>query len=81
MAELKTKQIREHLRHHERTTNCIRKSPPIAPRCTIIRRRNAMRQLENTAAIRAARKQIARALTILQRAGTGCREEKRSSYV
>ncbi|HZT43494.1 MAG TPA: 50S ribosomal protein L29 [Chthonomonadaceae bacterium] len=30
------------------------------------RRRNAMKQLDNTAAIRAARKQIARALTILR---------------
>ena len=30
------------------------------------RRRNAMRQLDNTAAIRAARKQIARAYTILR---------------
>jgi large subunit ribosomal protein L29 len=30
------------------------------------RRRNAMRQLNNTAAIRAARKQVARALTILR---------------
>jgi large subunit ribosomal protein L29 len=65
MAELKTKQIREHLRnmsddelHKEIAAN----------RAALYdyRRRNAMRQLENTAAIRAARKQIARALTILK---------------
>lgn len=36
------------------------------------RKRNAMRQLDNTAAIREARKQIARALTILsQRENAG----------
>jgi large subunit ribosomal protein L29 len=42
-----------------------------------LRRRNAMRQLDNTAAIRTARKQIARALTILrERELTAQREAK-----
>jgi len=65
MAELKIKQVREHLRlmsdeelHQEIAAN----------RAALFdyRRRNAMRQLENTSAIRNARKQIARALTILR---------------
>ena len=65
MAELKIREVREQLRqmsdeqlHQEVAAN----------RAALFdyRRRNAMRQLQNTAAIRDARKQIARALTILR---------------
>lgn len=65
MAELKLSQIRTQLR--EMSENELQEE--IAKqRASLydLRRRNAMRQLDNTAAIRAARKQIARALTILR---------------
>lgn len=39
------------------------------------RRRNSMRQLDNTAAIRTARKQIARALTVLRERELAAGEE------
>lgn len=73
MAELKKKEIREKLRtltddelHQEIT----------AQNASLyeLRRRNLMRQLDNTTAIRDARKQIARVLTILRErelAGSG----------
>ncbi len=65
MAELKIKQVREQLR--QMTDDELRQEVA-ANRAALYdyRRRNAMRQLENTAAIRVARKQIARALTILR---------------
>ena len=65
MAELKIKQVREHLR--QMSDDELRQEIA-ANRAALYdyRRRNAMRQLENTAAIRTARKQIARALTILR---------------
>ena len=65
MGELKTTQIRAQLR--ELSEEDLRKQ--IAANREALyhyRRRNAMRTLENTAAIRAARKQIARVLTILK---------------
>jgi large subunit ribosomal protein L29 len=65
MAELKLKQIREQLR--EMSDDELRRE--IAKQRASLfdfRRRHAMRQVDNTAAIRAARKQIARALTILR---------------
>jgi large subunit ribosomal protein L29 len=65
MAELKLKQIREHLR--EMSDDELRREIT-KQRASLFdfRRRHAMRQVDNTAAIRAARKQIARALTILR---------------
>jgi large subunit ribosomal protein L29 len=65
MAELKLREIREQLR--EMTDDQLRQEVA-ANRAALYdyRRRNAMRQLENTAVIRDARKQIARALTILR---------------
>ncbi len=65
MAELKKKEIRERLRNltddelHQEIT---------AQNASLyeLRRRNLMRQLDNTTAIRDARKQIARVLTILR---------------
>lgn len=65
MAELKIKQVRENLRQ---MSDEDLKKEVAAQRASLYdyRRRNAMRQLENTAAIRTARKQIARALTILK---------------
>ena len=65
MAEVKLKEIRQQLRemteadlHHEIAAN----------RAALydFRRQNSMRQLKDTAAIRRARRQIARALTILR---------------
>jgi large subunit ribosomal protein L29 len=65
MAEVKIKEVREQLRqmteaelHHEIAAN----------RALLYdyRRMNAMRQLNDTSAIRKARRQIARALTILR---------------
>jgi large subunit ribosomal protein L29 len=65
MAELKLREVREQLR--EMTDDQLRQEVA-ANRAALYdyRRRNAMRQLENTCAIRDARKQIARALTILR---------------
>jgi large subunit ribosomal protein L29 len=65
MAELKLKEIREQLR--QMSDEELRQEIA-ANRAALFnyRRRNAMRQLENTAAIRVARRQIARALTILR---------------
>jgi len=65
MAELKQSQIRQQLR--EMSDDELRQE--IAAQREALyhfRRRHAMRQLDNTAAIRAARKQIARALTFLR---------------
>ncbi len=65
MAELKIKQVREHLRQ----MSVDELHQEIAANKALLfdfRRRQAMRQLENTAAIRNARKQIARALTIIR---------------
>lgn len=65
MAELKQAQIRQQMK--EMSDEELR-GEVAAQRETLynFRRRHAMRQLDNTAAIRAARKQIARALTILR---------------
>ncbi len=65
MAEIKQKEIREQLRA---MTDADLHNEIAAQRRSLyeLRRKNAMRQLENTAAIRAARKQIARALTLLK---------------
>ena len=65
MAELKIKQVREHLR--QMSDDELRQEIA-ANKAQLFdfRRRQAMRQLENTAAIRNARKQIARALTIIR---------------
>lgn len=65
MAELKQAQIRQQLREMDDD----QLHGEIAAQREALynfRRRNAMKQLDNTAAIRAARKQIARALTILR---------------
>ncbi|HZO91429.1 MAG TPA: 50S ribosomal protein L29 [Chthonomonadaceae bacterium] len=74
MAELKLTQVRAQLR--EMSDDEIRQE--IArQRANLydLRRRNALRQLENTAAIRTARKQIARALTILRERELARKEE------
>lgn len=65
MGELKTTQIRQQLR--EMSDDDLR-NEIAAQRAALFdyRRRGAMRQLDNTAVIGAARKQIARALTILR---------------
>lgn len=65
MAEHKITEIRAQLR--EMSDDDLR-NEVAAQRAALydFRRRNAMRQLDNTAAIRAARKQVARALTILR---------------
>jgi large subunit ribosomal protein L29 len=65
MAELKIREIREQLRQ---MTDAELHQEVAANRAALYdyRRRNAMRQLENTAAIRDARRQVARALTILR---------------
>jgi large subunit ribosomal protein L29 len=73
MAEFKRVELRAQLR--EMTDEQIRAEID-KQRAALFdyRRRNAMRQLDNTAAIREARKQIARALTILrqrEKAGEG----------
>jgi|SwirhirootsSR2_FD_contig_41_9589030_length_560_multi_1_in_0_out_0_2 large subunit ribosomal protein L29 len=65
MAELKQNQIREQLRamseEELRTEIAVQREALYN-----FRRRHALKQVENTAAIRMARKQIARALTILR---------------
>jgi len=65
MAELKIREIREQLRQ---MSDAQLHEEVAAHRAALydFRRRNAMRQLENTASIRDARRQIARALTILR---------------
>jgi large subunit ribosomal protein L29 len=65
MAELKLKEIREQLRD---MSDADLHKEVAAQRALLfdLRYRNRMKQLENTAAIRAARRQIARALTILK---------------
>jgi large subunit ribosomal protein L29 len=73
MAEFKRVELRAQLR--EMTDEQIRAEID-KQRAALFdyRRRNAMRQLDNTAAIREARKQIARALTIVrqrEKAGEG----------
>lgn len=65
MPELKIKQVRENLRHMS-DGDLVKEVAAQRALLYDYRRRNAMRQLENTAAIRTARKQIARALTILR---------------
>ncbi len=65
MAELKIKQVRENLRQMS-DAELVKEVAAQRALLYDYRRRNAMRQLENTAAIRTARKQIARALTILR---------------
>ena len=65
MAELKQAQIREQLR--EMTSVQLHGEIAVQREALYnFRRKHAMKQLDNTAAIRAARKQIARALTILR---------------
>ena len=65
MAELKLKAMREQLRQ---MTNEELYAEIASNKAALFdyRTRNAMRQLQNTAAVRTARKQIARALTILK---------------
>ncbi|HLJ53544.1 MAG TPA: 50S ribosomal protein L29 [Chthonomonadaceae bacterium] len=65
MAELKQKEIREQLRgmsDDELRTEIA----AMRARLYDYRRKNAMKQLDNTTGIRDARKQIARALTLLR---------------
>jgi len=65
MAELKHGQLLQEMR--EKSDEELRRDIA-AQRAKLYdyRRRNAMKQLDNTAAIRTARKQIARALTLLR---------------
>ncbi len=65
MAELKQKEIREQLRG---MSDDDLRTEISAQREALynFRRKHAMKQIENTAAIRDARKQIARSLTILR---------------
>lgn len=65
MAEMKKKDVREKLRG---MSDAELKQEITAQHASLydLRRRNQMRQLDNTAAIRDARKQIARVLTILR---------------
>lgn len=74
MAELKQNQIRQQLR--EMSDEELHQEIA-AQRETLFhfRRRHAMRQVENTAAIRDARKQIARALTLLRERELGLERE------
>jgi|GEM_PF-1326839 len=74
MGELKQTQIREQLR--EMTDDQLR-GEVAAQREALyhFRRRHALRQLDNTTAIRAARKQIARALTILRERELAAKKE------
>lgn len=65
MAEIKIAQVREALREMSDDELRLEVAKNRAALYDM-RRRNAMRQLENTAAIRTARKQIARALTLLR---------------
>ncbi len=65
MAELKTREMREQLRA---MSNDELKNEIAVQRVALyhFRRKNAMRMVENTAAIRLARRQVARALTLLR---------------
>ena len=76
MAELKQTQIRAQMR--ELNDDDLHKEIAAQREALFnFRRRHAMRQLDNTAAIRAARKQIARAYTLLrERELTAQREAK-----
>lgn len=76
MAEIKLKQVREQLR--EMSDDDLHKEIA-AQRANLFdfRRKHAMRQIENTAAIRNARKQIARALTILREREIAAQGEKK----
>ncbi len=65
MAALKIKQVREELRQMSKE-ELLAEIAANKAALFDYRRRQAMRQLENTAAIHNARKQIARALTILR---------------
>jgi len=65
MAELKVAEVRAQLR--EMSNEDLHKEIAVQREALYnFRRRHAMRQLDNTAAIRVARKQIARVLTILR---------------
>jgi len=74
MAELKQNQIRAQLR--EMSDDDLRDEVK-AQRAALygFRQKHAMKQLENTAVIRAARKQIARALTILRERDLAAKRE------
>ncbi len=65
MAELKLKQIREQLRLLS-DEELVKEVAASRAALYDMRRKNSMRQLTNTAAIRVSRRQIARALTILR---------------
>lgn len=75
MAELKKTQLREKLRE---MSDSELATEIAAQRATIysLRQRNKMKQLNNTAAIRDARRAIARALTLLRERELGTRSEK-----
>ena len=74
MAELKQTEIRAQLR--EMSDDDLRDEVK-AQRAALygFRQKHAMKQLENTAVIRAARKQIARALTILRERDLAAKRE------
>jgi large subunit ribosomal protein L29 len=76
MAELKQKQVLEQLRA---MSDAELRREVAAQREALynFRRRNAMKQLDNTAAIRAARKQAAQALTILRERELAAQREAR----
>jgi len=65
MAELKQKEIREQLRNMS-DDELHTEVSAMRAKLYDYRRKHAMKQLDNTAAIRDARKQIARALTLLR---------------
>lgn len=65
MAELKQKEIREQLRNMS-DDELHTEIAAMRAKLYDFRRQHALKQLENTAAIRDARKQIARALTMLR---------------
>lgn len=65
MAELKQKEIREQLRGMS-DDELHTEVSAMRAKLYDYRRQHAMKQLDNTAAIRDARKQIARALTLLR---------------
>jgi large subunit ribosomal protein L29 len=65
MAELKQKEVREQLR--QMSDNELHTEIAVQREALYnFRRKHAMKQVENTSAIRDARRQIARALTILR---------------
>jgi len=74
MAELKQAQIRQQLREMD-DEQLHGEIAAMREALYNYRRRHAMRQLDNTSAIRAARKQIARALTILRERELNARKE------